>query len=174
MDKSEIQLIIGCMFSGKTTELMRRVRRYAAIGKKAFIINSYKDTRAPKASVKSHDNEQMEAWKAYHLTKDYDVGHCTVIRKIFIPYDISVIAIDEAHFFEDLVPFVQEQIKQHRIIIVAGLDGDFKQQEFGNILKLIPLCDNITKLHACCATCSDGNTSSFYETNFPEKWNKNL
>ena len=157
----QLQLITGCMFSGKTTELMRRLRVYETIGSKIFIINSVKDSRAPKTAIRSHDNTEMEAWKAYYLMEDYDAGHGTIIRKIFVPYNISVIAIDEAQFFEDLVPFVLEQIKEKRTVIVAGLDGDFKQEIFGHIVDLIPKCDSYTKLYACCLLCKDGSPAAF-------------
>ena len=137
--KPELQIILGCMFSGKTTELMRRVRRYSAIGNHILIINSCKDSRwenRTMSSIETHDHSTMRAIKAHYLTKDYEQIGCPTIKAVFVPYSTTVIGIDEAQFFEDLIPFVQEQLVERRIIIVSGLDGDYQQKEFGNILKL--------------------------------------
>ena len=65
----------------------------------------------------------------------------------------KVIGIDEAQFFQDLFPFCMKALSQDKIIIVAGLDGDFRQRPFGDVLNLIPICDSVVKLYAVCVIC---------------------
>ena len=73
--------------------------------------------------------------------------------------EYRVIGIDEAQFFTDLVDFCSEMITMDKIIFVAGLDGNFLQQPFGDILNLIPICNSVVKLNATCAKCF--NTACF-------------
>jgi thymidine kinase len=73
----------------------------------------------------------------------------------------DVIVIDEAQFFTNLKKFVQHAVCEGKHVIVAGLDGDFKQDVFGEILSLIPIADTITKLYALCMKCRDGTVAPF-------------
>ena len=143
-----IEIIIGSMFSGKTTELMRRCRTYSAIGHQVLIVNNNNDTRCSN-KIQSHNKESIDAIKIDKL------------MNLDISENINVIAIDEAQFFDDLYEFVQAFESKTFHIIIAGLDGDFKRQTFGHILKCIPLCDTVTKLNAMCSVCKNGNLASF-------------
>ena len=148
---SRIEIIVGSMFSGKSTELIRRCHRYECIGKKVLIINSILDTRCENNEVQTHNNQIHNAVKVdklLHMNND-----------IIIHSD--VIGIDEAQFFEDLPDFLIKIEKYNKIIIVAGLDGDFNRKSFGKILECIPLADNITKLSAMCSICKDGTPAIF-------------
>jgi thymidine kinase len=77
----------------------------------------------------------------------------------------DVVIIDEAQFFTDLYPFIENELKNQHIInkifIVSGLSGDSKMNSIGDILKLIPLADEVVKLHAYCIKCKDGTIASF-------------
>jgi thymidine kinase len=73
----------------------------------------------------------------------------------------EVILINEGQFFTDLVDFVRTMLQQQKKIYVFGLDGDFQRKKFGNILDLIPLCDNIYKLHSLCGLCKTGKKGLF-------------
>jgi len=140
------------MFSGKSTELIRRLKRIRVLGKSILVINSSKDIRVETADIKTHDNIKMSCVKTNNLNEILNSGD----------YQISqIIAIDEAQFFTGLREFVEQCIKDRKYIIIAGLDGDFKQQVFGEIIDLIPLADDITKLYALCKDCNDGTLASF-------------
>ncbi len=147
---TKLHLIMGSMYSNKSTELIRTLLRYKAIGKNIFCINSTKDTRTPSNEIMTHDGISIPACKATSLLKD-----------TCVPYNTHVIGIDEAQFFDDLVDFVNEQLSKKMIIIVAGLDGDYQQREFGDILKLIPIADSYQKVYSMCKICQDGTPGSF-------------
>ncbi len=150
-----LEVIIGPMFSGKTTELMRRIKRHMVIGNKPLIINSIKDTRCD-SEIKSHDNCVLTAVKLERLSdlsghSEYDLDN------------YQVVAIDESQFFPDLIEFVTEVlIKQHGLHVIAtGLNGDFQQQLFGKTLYLIPHANSVDLLQGLCTVCSDGTPGCF-------------
>ena len=148
---SRIEIIVGSMFSGKSTELIRRCHRYECIGKNVLFINSVLDTRCDINEIQTHNNLVHKALKVDKL------------MNISIDYlrNINVIGIDEAQFFDDLPDFLVKVEILNKIVIVAGLDGDFKRKPFGKILECIPLADNITKLTAMCSICKDGTPAIF-------------
>ncbi len=126
---------MGCMFSGKTTALMRDAAIHPGI------VIDYDICRA----VNQLTNHNQESIQCTTTTRLFDIN----------VQDHSFIYINEAQFFPDLVEFVTEMIRLNKIVYVYGLDGDFRQQKFGNILDLIPLSDTYTKLYARCAQCND-------------------
>jgi len=149
---SSLELITGCMFSGKSSELIRRLKRFRAINKKVLVINSTKDTRSPDSVVKTHDNVTFDCVKT---TRINDV----IIMPEYIEADI--IGIDEAQFFGNLIRFVEYSLANGKHLIVAGLDGDYRQRFFGEILCLIPMANTIDKLSAYCMECGDGTLAHF-------------
>ena len=139
-----LEVIMGCMFSGKTSEMIRRVKRAMAIGKRVFVVNSSKDIRC-EDSLQTHDKVNLKAVKFDTLSD---------ILTLVDEYDI--IAIDEFQFFStDSQTTIHYLLCQGKTIIVSGLDGDFKQQKFGCITDLIPLADEVTKLTALCQYCGE-------------------
>jgi thymidine kinase len=152
MSTCKIEIILGCMFSGKTTELIRRTSKYDAIGKNVLIINSGYDNRCDLQSIKSHSNETRKAYKCYKLSELNN-------HKLFSNAD--VIAIDEAQFFHDLYDFVLYCEKNDKIVIISGLDGDSDRKPFGQILECIPLCDDVVKLKALDMISLDGTDAIF-------------
>ena len=143
-----LTLVIGCMFSGKSTEILRRVRRHMAIGETVTIINSSKDIRCDDEVVCTHDQNKIACIKTDDIMSVTDV-------------DSNVIAIDEGQFFSNLREAVEIMLDSGKSVIVGGLDGDFKQMPFGDIPKLIPLADEIIKLHAICMICRNGTPAPF-------------
>ena len=125
----QLHVIIGPMFSGKTTELIKRLRRYSAIGKNVLVINSSKDTRNKNNVIMTHTKDTLDAVKTEFLTKSSEKNTINFlnIQKPRMAYHHNVIGIDEAQFFDDLVPFVRQKINDGFIIVVAGLIGDFEQ-----------------------------------------------
>jgi thymidine kinase len=147
-----LTIIMGNMFSGKTSELIRRLKRYKVIGKKIVVINSSKDTRSSEEVLKTHDGVEFPCLKVPH------VSHC-IIKESFCNADI--VAIDEVQFFTQLRDFVQMCLFLKKSVIIAGLDGDYKQQKFGEILDCIPMADDVVKLSALCMDCKDGTPGPF-------------
>lgn len=147
-----MELIFGPMFSGKSTELIRRCQRLQSIGKKVIIINSTKDTRCGDM-IQTHDKKEMIALK---LDKLIDL----VDKKEF--NEIEVIAIDEAQFFEDLLDMAKKfTFDYDKEVIICGLDGDFNQHKFGQIIDLIPLSTKVDKLSGYCGLCNNKTEGQF-------------
>jgi thymidine kinase len=139
---------MGNMFSGKTSELVRRLKRYQVIGKNILVINSSKDTRCLEQVLRTHDNIKFNCVKTNDLAR--------------LNYDkVDVIAIDEAQFFIGLKVFVKRAIGNGKTILLTGLDGDYKQNKIGEILDCIPLADKVFKLSAMCMKCMDGTHGPF-------------
>ena len=152
-----IDIIMGCMFSGKSTEIIRLINRYKALEKKILIVNHSSDTRYKENSISTHSNIKLEC---ISLDKLSDIKENKEYSKEYNESDVVV--IEEAQFFEDLHDFVINAAdNDNKIVIVAGLDGDSNRNEFGDILKLIPKCDSVKKLHALCVKCKDGTCASF-------------
>ena len=124
----ELHLIIGCMFSGKTTELLRIAKRLKSIGQSVAIINYAEDTRYSTTDVTTHDKYACADIESHYIT---DLDTINAIN-------YQVICINEAQFFTGLKEFCIDLISKSKIVYVSGLDGDFKQQPFGEILELIP------------------------------------
>ncbi len=149
-NNGKLHLILGSMYSGKSSILIKELLRYRAIGKKVFCISSSKDTRTPDEAVMTHDGITIPACKSTALMDN----------KV-LPYNVEVVGIDEAQFFPDLIVFTKKLLSMGLHVIVAGLDGDYQQQSFGDILKLIPLADSYQKIYAFCKVCQDGTPGSF-------------
>jgi len=131
------------MFSGKTTELMRRMRRYSAAGKCCLLIKYAEDTRyGVSDKCYTHDRQTFDAISAVHLLR---------ISDDFT--NVDVIGIDEGQFYPDIVMFCSMMVLEGKIIIVAALDGTFQRQPFGSVLQLIPDADSVVKLNAICMKC---------------------
>jgi len=151
MTTTRIEVILGPMFAGKSSELIRRTSRYEAIGKNVLLINHSNDTRTDN-SVQTHSNFKKKAIKVSSLMSLLDSDE---FKKA------DVIGIDEAQFFKDLYDFVLLAENYNKIIIVSGLDGDYKRKPIGQILFIIPLCDTVTKLHAYDMIDKDGTPGIF-------------
>jgi thymidine kinase len=150
-----LKLIIGPMFAGKSTELLRIINMYKILNKKILIINHNINKRydQPNSSIVTHDRNKIDNCLA--------VTSLNEISDEFIGLH-DVIIIEELQFFEDayinIVKMVDD-FKKH--VICAGLDGDFNRQPFGDVLRLIPHCDDIVKLKALCKKCGDGTPALF-------------
>ncbi|KAL6893956.1 hypothetical protein ACP4OV_008054 [Aristida adscensionis] len=144
----EIHVIVGPMFAGKTTALLRRVQAESGNGRDVVLIKSDKDNRYGLDSVVTHDGTKMACWALSELS--------SFREKLGIEaYDkVDVIGIDEAQFFDDLYDFCCKAAdRDGKIVVVAGLDGDYKRKKFGSVLDIVPLADSVTKLTARCELC---------------------
>ena len=148
-----LELIIGPMFSGKTSELIRYANRYKSIGKNILIVNHIWDKKRTKSlNIRSHDGM---IYDALFIEKMYDILENDNY------YKADVILIEEAQFFNDLYSFISKHISFDKKFIVFGLSGGFNMQKLGQILDLIPLCDKLTKLDSFCIKCNDGTLAPF-------------
>lgn len=143
-----LHLIIGCMYSGKTTELVRIMGRHESIGRNTMLVNSAMDTRCEE-EVKTHANVRTKAIKSKKISQ------------LSVPSNVQVVGIDEGQFFEDLIPGVRALVHRNKHVVVAGLVGDYKQEAFQNVVGLIPIADNVTYTRALCSVCRDGTPASF-------------
>jgi len=147
-----LELIVGNMFSGKSSELIRRINRERSISKKILVINYIGDNRYSKDSISTHDLTKVKCLKLEKLM--------SLNENIINGYDSFF--IDEGQFFTDLYPFVKIAVeKYNKHVVVSGLDGDSNRNPFGDIIKLIPICDTIDKLTAYCIKCNNGTLGPF-------------
>ena len=159
-NKGKIELIIGPMFSSKSTTLLARLRRYEAAKKKCIGINHSLDSKRYTddygGGIRTHDNDRhSDSYSRTNLyqtkEEEYSIGN--------IYKDVDVIIIDEGHWFSDIVSFCEEMANKGKIIIVAALSGTFERKPFNDILYLCSIAEKITHLTAICTIC--GKTAHF-------------
>jgi len=156
-----LELIVGPMFSGKSCEILRRIRMLKVLKKKYLVVKPSIDTRYDENMIVSHNMEKEPCTRLKKLVDIYDIN-----KDIFDKVD--TILIDEGQFFDDLLVIVKKLVEKDNInVIVAGLIGDYNRQKFGQILDLMPFCDldKIKFLTALCVDCMDGTSASFSHRN---------
>ncbi|KAG2245789.1 hypothetical protein Bca4012_091242 [Brassica carinata] len=143
-----IHVIMGPMFSGKSTSLLRRIKSEINTGRSVAMVKSSKDTRYAKDSMVTHDGIGFPCWALPDLMSFPEIfGHDAYAK-------LDVIGVDEAQFFGDLYEFCCKVADDDgKTVIVAGLDGDYLRRSFGAVLDIIPLADSVTKLTARCEVC---------------------
>ncbi len=143
-------LIVGPMFSGKSTQLVTKLTTYADIGLSCLYLNSsldQRETESQDTNVTTHSS-QFKGLSSKIIGQKVSLLSSVNIEK----YD--VVGIDEAQFFSDLDQIVRNWVNiKRKIVIVACLDGDFQMKRFGQVLDLIPISDSIVKLNAYCMKC---------------------
>lgn len=152
-DCGHLSLYIGPMFSGKTSRILDLYKKYKYCGVIPLVINYMDDNRYSDADMLStHDLKMIPCTRANKLSEIYDFDDIEDKHKF---NDRTVILINEGQFFPDILDWVRRAIDPpyNKKVHVCGLDGDFKREVFGDILKLIPLSDHVEKLSAICACC---------------------
>ena len=146
-----IEVICGSMFSGKTEELIRRLKRAKIASQKVEIFKPGTDTRYDIKNVVSHDSNSILATPVEHSSKILDLAD-----------GVTVVGIDEAQFFDAELTEVCEKLALKGIrVIVAGLDMDYKGKPFGPMPNLLAVAEYITKVHAICQHCGNLATHSY-------------
>jgi thymidine kinase len=144
-----IEVIAGSMFSGKTEELIRRLKRAKIARQKVEIFKPAVDVRYSPSDVVSHDENSIQSTPVENSA-----------NILLLTGNVDVIGVDEAQFFDKgLVDVVIKLANMGVRVIVAGLDMDFKGKPFGPIPDLMAVADEITKVHAICVKC--GNIAQF-------------
>ena len=140
-----IEVICGSMFSGKTEELIRRLKRVKIANLKVEIFKPAIDTRYDETKIVSHDTNAI-------MSTPVDSSQ----NILLLANDVDVVGIDEAQFFDAEIANVCEQLALKGIrVIVAGLDMDYLGKPFGQMPNLLSVADYITKLHAICVKCGN-------------------
>ena len=143
--RGRIEVVCGSMFSGKTEELIRRLKRAKFAHQKVEIFKPALDTRYSDVEVVSHDSN--------HITSTPIESSASML---LLADDVDVVGIDEAQFFDaDLVNVCEELARRGTRVIIAGLDMDFKCQPFGPMPALMAIADEVTKVHAICVRCGN-------------------
>ncbi|MBR8535147.1 thymidine kinase [Carboxylicivirga sediminis] len=143
--KGWIEVIVGSMFSGKTEELLRRLKRAKIARQKVEIFKPLVDVRYSEEEVVSHDANAIRS------TPVESSGNIMLLSS-----NVNVVGIDEAQFFDSGLTNVCHQLANQGIrVIVAGLDMDFKGKPFGPIPSLLATAEYVTKVHAICMRCGD-------------------
>jgi thymidine kinase len=140
-----IHLITGCMFSGKTDEMLRLIRRAEIAGRRVLLVRPAVDDRTEAGTVESRSGV------AYHALTVKDSSE---IPPVVTAQRASVVAIDEAQFFDDGLAGVAELLAaEGRSVLISGLDQDFLGRPFNSMPTLLALADQVTKLSAICTVC---------------------
>ena len=148
--KGCIEVVAGCMFSGKTEELIRRLKRAKIAKLKVEIFKPSIEQRYDEVQIVSHDSNSILSTPVPASANILLLGH-----------DVDVIGIDEAQFFDDQLPYTCETLANGGArVIVAGLDMDYLGKPFGCMPHLLAIADFVTKVHAICMTCGDLATHS--------------
>lgn len=143
--KGWIEVVCGSMFSGKTEELIRRMKRAQIAKQKIEIFKPKIDTRYSEEDVVSHDENAIRSTPV-------DSPH----NILLLANDVEVVGIDEAQFFDDGLVEVCNALANRGIrVIVAGLDMDYLGKPFGPIPKILATAEYVTKVHAICVKCGD-------------------
>jgi thymidine kinase len=146
-----IEVICGCMFSGKTEELIRRLKRATIAQLKVEVFKPKVDSRYDKTNIVSHDTSSVLATPIRDSSRILEIGDET-----------SVVGIDEAQFFDSELPDVCQQLAQRGIrVVVAGLDMDFRGKPFGPMPAMLAIAEYVTKVHAICVHCGNLATHSY-------------
>jgi thymidine kinase len=149
-----LEIILGPMFSGKTSRLLEIYKQCIFCNISVAVINHSSDVRydISTTTLSTHDQHKIPCFSFTTLSSSLSNPDI---------FNAQVILINEGQFFEDLFPVVSQFLQQGKKIYIAGLDGDFERKKFGTILDLIPLCDKVTKLASLCSKCKNGTPGIF-------------
>jgi thymidine kinase len=146
-----LEIILGPMFSSKTSRLIEVYKQCIFCNIPVTVFNHILDRRYHTTLLSNHDNVMVPCVQLGEL-KDQWLNEGK---------NSDVILINEGQFFPDLVDAVKQMLDLKKKIFVCGLDGDFERKKFGQILDLIPLCDEVSKQHSLCSLCKDGSAAIF-------------
>ena len=171
-----LELILGPMFSGKTSRIVEIYKQCEFCNISVVVINHTIDNRYDDELLSTHDKVKIPCIKTERLSyvcsdsinigpnlhmDERDLNSIPHVQQKIKLATSDVILINEGQFFEDLYEVVVEMLKQNKKIYICGLDGDFERKKFGQILDLIPLCDKVTKLTSLCSLCKNGTPGIF-------------
>jgi len=148
-----LQIIIGPMYSGKTSYILDLHKQYSYSKISCCVVNYAEDKRYDESKLSTHDKRMIDCYNTLDIN-DLLQEDIIINNQVFL--------INEGQFFKNLKNVVCELVEKHnKIVHVSGLDGDFKRNAFGEIIDLIPLSDDIIKKKAICSICENGTLALF-------------
>jgi len=171
-----LEMIIGPMFSGKTSRLLEIYRKETYCQSKVFVINHSIDNRYGASNELINHNKEKIPCLSYNLIYEFIKF---IEKEINSNNDFNsnniVVLINEGQFFQDINQGVIELVEKYKFnVYVCGLDGDFQRNTFGDFLKLIPYCDKVIKLKALCFNCKNGKYAPFTNRVIKEQNDKQI
>ncbi len=155
-----IEVICGSMFSGKTEELIRRLKRAKIANRKIAVFKPNIDNRYHETNIMSHDENSIHS---------FPIAHSDEIIQL-LANDVEVVAIDEVQFFDTGLPTVCSRLAfEGRRVIAAGLDMDYLGKPFGPMPHLLAIAEHVTKLHAICVVCGGTANHSYRKAGHSEQ-----
>ncbi len=143
-----VHVIAGCMFCGKTDEMLRLLRRFSIAGRHVILVKPRLDTRTDAVTVVSRSGAKHQA---------FTVDDSSEIEPAVA--DADIVAVEEGQFFDERLPEVVERLAElGKQVVVTGLDRDFRGIPFGPMPRLLALADQVTKLTAICMVCGEPAT----------------
>ena len=140
-----VHVICGCMFCGKTDEMLRLLRRFSIAGRRVILVKPRLDTRTDEVTVVSRSGAQHQA---VSVTSSAEIEA--------LVGEADIIAVEEGQFFDESLPEVVERLADAgKQVLVTGLDRDFRGIPFGPMPRLMALADQVTKLTAICVLCGE-------------------
>jgi thymidine kinase len=159
-DVGWIEVICGPMFSGKTEELIRRLKRARYAGQRLQVFKPRIDNRYDDESIVSHDSNALPSFPVADVDEMRDK----------LESRVQVVGIDEVQFFgEDVVDFCNELADMECRVVIAGLDQDYRNQPFGPMPRLLCLAEYVTKLNAICVRCGNPAHRSYRLASDPQQ-----
>lgn len=150
-----LELVIGPMYAGKSSEIFKTINRFESINKNIFAINHIWNTRYESTGITSHSGQKYENCTTVEKLADIDV-----VSNLFLSAD--VIIIEELQFFSDATEHIIKWCDEYgKYVLAVGLSGDFLRKPFESVANLIPHADKILKIDALCKRCSDGTCAPF-------------
>lgn len=159
-----LELIIGPMFSSKTSSLLEIYKQCKFCNIPVSIINHSIDKRYHDTMLSSHDKIMAPCFqtdKLNNLWSNSENRNASDQNAHQMLRNSDVVLINEGQFFPDLYEVVLDMLDNNKKVYICGLDGDFERKKFGTILDLIPLCDKVNKLTSLCSLCKDGTRGIF-------------
>lgn len=142
--RGRVEVITGGMFSGKSEELVRRLRRASIARQRVQVFKPRTDTRNPPTRLVTRDNRELDA---------VTVGSATELAEHVVP-DVEVVGVDEAQFFDDQIIDVVDALADRGVrVVIAGLDMDYLRRPFGPMPRLLARAEYVDKVHAVCVRC---------------------
>jgi thymidine kinase len=152
-----LELILGPMWSGKTSMLLTYYRQFCFCKLKVCVINFKADDRYSETMLSTHDKQMIPCIMGFSMEEI--MKNPENANKI---NECDVILINEGQFFHDIVQFTTRMVEElHKKVYICGLDGDFRREKIGKLIDLIPISDKVTKLRALCGKCKDGTPAPF-------------
>jgi len=150
-----LEIILGPMWSGKTSALLKIYRQYSFCKSRVCVINYKADDRYSETMLSTHDKEMIPCVMGFSMEEIMKTHRSEIENS-------DVILVNEGQFFSDIVTFTVNMVEEEgKKVYICGLDGDFQRNKIGNLLDLIPMCDKMSKLHSLCSMCKNGTLAPF-------------